>query len=138
MSPKRFGIFSITALRIALGIVFLWFGLLKFTPYNPVYDLIHSSFPLLAEGWGLILLAAFETTIGLGLLFNIYPKLIHPILIAHMAGTFGTFITAPEIMFHPHFPILTLSGEFVIKNLVLAMGGLAVLWHQKRHGSPHS
>ena len=35
---------SIVAMRLALGIIFLWFGLLKFYSPNPVYDLLKATF----------------------------------------------------------------------------------------------
>ncbi|MBX4211411.1 MAG: DoxX family membrane protein [Candidatus Yanofskybacteria bacterium] len=132
MSPRQLSAFSISGLRISIGIIFLWFGLLKFTSYNPAYDLIHASFPLLSEGGGLLFLAALETIIGIALICNWYPKVVVTVLVLHMIGTFGTFLTVPGLMFDPHFPILTMEGEFVVKNLVLATGALAVLWNSKK------
>lgn len=122
----------IIALRISLGLVFFWFGVLKLFGYNPVYELVYSSFPWFAYGAGNLILGIGETLIGLGLLTNIFSKVTHTFLILHLAGTFTVFITGPEIMFSPYFPILTLSGEFVFKNLVLAMSGLVVLTYSKK------
>jgi uncharacterized membrane protein YkgB len=50
----------------------------------------------------------------------------------HLAGTFMTFYAVPEIMFDPRFPILTLEGEFVVKNIVLAAAGMVVMIHEHR------
>jgi uncharacterized membrane protein YkgB len=126
---------SVVGMRMALGVIFFWFGALKFTGQNPVYEIIQASFPFLAEGPGNYFLASLETLIGLGLFLNILPKLIHLALISHLLGTFGVFITAPEIMFEPYFPYLTLEGEFVVKNLALAMGGIIVLLYTSRYGT---
>ncbi len=117
-------------MRISLGLIFFWFGALKLSGNNPVYDLVYASFPILADGIGNYALSVLEIVIGIGLLCNIMPRLVHTVLLFHLAGTFATFITAPEMMFEPYFPILTLAGEFVVKNLALALGGIIVLLHQ--------
>ena len=122
----------IIALRISLGLVFFWFGALKIFGYNPVYEIVYASFPWFAYGAGNLILGIGETLIGLGLLTNIFRKLTHAVLILHLAGTFTVFITGPEIMFNPYFPMLTLAGEFVFKNIVLAVSGLVVLTHGKK------
>ena len=124
---------SIALLRIAIGIVFFWFGALKVTGFNPVYDIVYASFPFLAAGIGNLLLGGLETLIGLALICNVFQKTTHFTLLLHLLGTFGVFITAPQIMFAPHFPMLTLAGEFVIKNIVLAMGGVVVIHYHMRH-----
>lgn len=121
----------ITCLRWSLAIIFVWFGLLKVFGFNPVYDLIASVTPFLAEGTGLVLLGVFETAIGVGLLVNKYRTLIHTLLVLHLAGTFLTFITGWSVVFDPNFPVLSLGGEFVVKNLTLAIAGLVVLFYNK-------
>ena len=110
-----------------------WFGLLKFSGYNPVFEIVNASFPFFASGIGNYILAIFESLIGLGLMFGAIPKIIHFFLVFHLLGTFSTFVVAPEIMFYPRFPFLNLNGEFVVKNLALAMGGLVVLWSQPKY-----
>jgi uncharacterized membrane protein YkgB len=121
---------AVILLRWSLAVVFIWFGLLKVAGYNPVFDLVHSVLPFMAAGAGLKLLGVFEVAIGLGLILNRKRILTHVILILHLSGTFLTFVTAPSIVFIPHFPILSLAGEFVIKNLALAIAGIVVLIHE--------
>ena len=124
---------SIALLRIAIGIVFFWFGLLKVAGFNPVYDIVYASFPFLAAGIGNLLLGGLETLIGFALICNAFQKTTHLILILHLLGTLSVLVTAPHIMFAPYFPLLTLGGEFVIKNIVLAMGGVVVIHYHMRH-----
>ncbi|MBI4137352.1 DUF417 family protein [Candidatus Roizmanbacteria bacterium] len=119
-------------LRISLGLVFFWFGALKVAGFNPVYDIVYSTFPMLASGTGNIVLGAVEAVIGILLLLNVFVALAHILLILHLSGTFLTFISAPELMFDPYFPVLTLAGEFVFKNAVLAFAGLVVFAHEER------
>ena len=123
---------SIRWLRISLGIVFFWFGILKVFGYNPVYHIVYSTYPMLASVQGNFLLGLLEAAIGVGLLINIFPKLLHVVLVAHLIGTFVTFISAPEMMFSPFFPVLTLEGEFVVKNITLVVAGIVVLLHENK------
>lgn len=127
----RYETFLVTALRVALGAIFVWFGVLKIFGYNPVYDIIYASFPWFADGVGLIILGAVETLIGAGLLFNFLPRITHAALILHLLGTLTVFISGPEVMFQPFFPVLTLAGEFVFKNIVLVIAGLVVIGYRK-------
>ena len=124
---------TVALLRIAIGIIFFWFGALKLVGYNPVYELVYASFPFLADGVGNLLLGGLETAIGVALILNLFPKTTHAALILHLTGTFSVFLVAPALMFQPHFPMLTLAGEFVVKNLSLAMGGIVVILYHLRH-----
>ena len=119
-------------LRFSLAIIFIWFGLLKVAGYNPVLELVASVSPWLSVGVGLIVLGIFETLIGIGLLVNRARLLAHGLLVGHLLGTFVTFITGFSVVFSPYFPVLTLDGEFVVKNLVLATAGIVVLLHQSK------
>lgn len=127
---RRYENTLVVLLRLSIAAVFIWFGLLKVFGFNPVFELVHSVAPFMAVPPGLIVLGCFEALIGLGLLLNKLRTLTHLLLLLHLAGTFITFITAPEIVFTPAFPILSLSGEFVIKNITLAIAGLIVLLHE--------
>lgn len=117
----------LAGLRLSLGLIFFWFGILKVFGYNPVYDLVYAVHPILVTATGNFLLGAVEALIGLLLLINVLPRVTHIVLVVHLFGTFLTFLTAPELMFDPHFPVLSLAGEFVFKNVTLAMAGLVVL-----------
>ena len=121
-------------LRVVIGVVFIWFGALKILGYNPVFDLIYNSMaPFLASGVGLIVLGIVEVFIGAMLLSNRARFLTHLLLVLHLLGTFSTFIFGWHVIFDPYFPILTLAGEFVVKNFILVMSGLVVLIHKSRH-----
>ena len=124
--------YLIMGLRVSLGFIFFWFGALKVAGYNPVFEIVYSTFPLLAQGTGNAALGIAEAVIGAALLLSWFPLFIHALLIFHLSGTFLAFFSAPELMFDPYFPILTLSGEFVFKNATLAIAGLVVLIHERK------
>lgn len=121
----------ISGLRISLGLIFFWFGALKIAGYNPVYEIVHSTFPFFATETGNVMLGTIEIALGVGLLLNIFPVIVHIALVLHLLGTFATFFAAPELLFAPSFPILSLQGEFVFKNVTLVMAGLAVLGYER-------
>lgn len=114
-------------LRGSLALVFLWFGLLKLAGVSPVRGIIESSYPVLTA-WPILYkgLAVFEIAVGVGLLI---PALNTPALIgmlAHLAlATAGVLFSADA--FSPTFPVLTVIGEFVVKNVVLIAAGIALL-----------
>lgn len=129
---SRYRSFILDGLRISLGLIFFWFGALKIFGYNPVLEIVAATFPFFATAGGSILLGILESLIGVGLLANVVPQIVHWALLLHLAGTFTAFSLAPELMFDPYFPVLTLAGEFVFKNATLVMAGLVILAYRKR------
>ncbi|MDP3795393.1 MAG: hypothetical protein Q8R13_05770 [bacterium] len=128
----RYEDLAVFALRLSLALVFIWFGVLKIFGFNPVFDLIAVVTPALASGAGLAALGVFETAIGLALALNRARFIIHTLLVLHLLGTFIVFVTGFDIVFAPYFPVLSLDGEFVVKNAVLVAAGLTVLLHEPR------
>jgi uncharacterized membrane protein YphA (DoxX/SURF4 family) len=122
--------YSLPFLRIGMGIVFLWFGALKFFPgLSPAMDLAVSTIDVLTLGLipanlSLILLATLETAIGLGFLTGRYLRLTLVLLVFQIAGTLTPLALFPGEAF-VQFPFVpTLEGQYIIKNLVLIGAGL--------------
>jgi putative oxidoreductase len=131
--PRKYEDFLITTVRVSIAGIFVWFGALKVLGYNPVYDLIyHSIAPVLASGTGLMVLGLFEVAIGLLLFSNKAIKITHTLLFLHLLGTFSTFLFGWDVVFDPGFPVLSLGGEFVVKNAVIALSGLMILVHESK------
>jgi uncharacterized membrane protein YkgB len=118
---------GVRMLRIALGIVFTWFGLLKVIGQSPVANLVADTVFWVSPEFFVPLLGVWETAIGLGLFFSLALRLTLLLLWIQMIGTFSVLIVQPDIAFQGGNPfLLTTEGEFVIKNLVLIAGGLVV------------
>ena len=70
--------YGILLLRISMGLVFLWFGALKFFPgLSPAADLAtrtieRLTFGLIVPEVSILILAVWESLIGLGLIFGIF------------------------------------------------------------------
>jgi uncharacterized membrane protein YkgB len=114
-------------LRIGLGIVFFWFGILKFFPgVSPAEELVRNTIYFLDPNIFVPILAAWETLIGLGLITGKFMRLTLMLLFLQMPGTALPLIILPDIVWNI-FPYgLTLEGQYIIKNLVLIGAGLVL------------
>ena len=123
---------SLLATRIALGIIFLWFGLMKFLPVVLPIDLLAErtltiiTFHLFRPETCLHVLALFECIIGFGMLTGRFLRLTVFLLFLQLPGTF-----LPLILLHHEtwvrFPLVpTFEGQYIIKNFVLISAGLIV------------
>jgi uncharacterized membrane protein YphA (DoxX/SURF4 family) len=123
---------SLVILRIALGIVFFWFGVLKFFPgLSPAQglatDTIDSlSFGLIPGNVSIVLLATLECAIGLGFITGKFMRVTLVLLIFQMIGTITPLFLFPGATFEemPYAP--TLEGQYIIKNIVLVSAGLVL------------
>ena len=112
-------------LRISMGIVFIWFGVLKFFPgVSAAQDLAIRTIELLTFGLVsevLIIngLALWEVVIGVGLISGKFLKATLLLLLLQMIGTFTPIFLFPSEVFNqiPYAP--TLEGQYIIKNIVI-------------------
>jgi uncharacterized membrane protein YphA (DoxX/SURF4 family) len=123
---------GIDFLRLSLGIVFFWFGVLKFFPgMSPAQELAARTiqvltFGLIPSSVALPILAAWECLIGVGLIFGLYMRVTLLLLVLQMMGTVTPIFFFPGETFTvvPYAP--TLEGQYIIKNLVLISAGLVL------------
>ena len=123
---------GVPILRVALGVVFLWFGVLKFFPgVSPAETLAARTIEQLTFGAirpnvSLPVLAARESLIGVGLILNVWMRGILLLLAIQMLGTFTPLILFPTETFSvwPFLP--TLEGQYIIKNIVLIGAAMVV------------
>jgi len=123
---------GILLLRISLGIVFFWFGFLKFFPgLSPAQDLATRTMEILTFGLlrpqlSIYILATWECLIGLGLITGWFMRATLLLLFLQMMGTITPIFFFPaEVFTHiPYAP--TLEGQYIIKNMVLISAGLVI------------
>ena len=116
---------SILFLRIAVGVIFFWFGVLKFFPdLSPAQDLASRTIDKLTGGFipshtSLPILAAWECAIGIGLLTGKFLRATLALLFLQMLGTITPVFFFPDETFtrFPYAP--TLEGQYIIKNLII-------------------
>ncbi len=118
---------GITFLRYSLGLIYIWFGILKPFGLSPAQELVENTVywfdnpktfvPIL--GW-------WEVVIGLTMCIRPLIRVSIFLLFIQMPGTFLPLILLPEVCFN-NFPFgLTLEGQYIIKNLIIISAALVV------------
>ena len=118
---------GITFLRYSLGVIYIWFGILKPFGLSPAQELVENTVywfdnpktfvPIL--GW-------WEVAIGLTMCIKPLIRVSIFLLFIQMPGTFLPLVLLPEVCFN-NFPFgLTLEGQYIIKNLIIISAALVV------------
>lgn len=123
---------GIVLTRIALGVVFAWFGALKLIPgASPAEGLASRTIERITFGWvpletGLVILAIWEVLIGLGLLAGRFLRATLLLLFLQMAGAMLPLVLFPGETFRTFPWAPTLEGQYIIKNVVLIAAAIVV------------
>jgi putative oxidoreductase len=121
---------ALPALRMVLGLLFVWFGGLKVVGVSPVAALVAQTLPVASPHLVVLVLGVAEVGLGLVLMTGRFLRVVLPVLALHLMGTFATFVMAPHLMFRGHDPLLlTADGEFVMKNVILIAATLVLIAH---------
>jgi uncharacterized membrane protein YphA (DoxX/SURF4 family) len=123
---------AVTALRVSIGVIFLWFGVLKFFPsLSPAEPLASETLAILTLGIvpsriALLFLAAFECGIGLCFVTGTFARYALPLLCCHMLGTALPFLFFPTQLF-VRFPFVpSFEGQYIMKNLIIVSAALTI------------
>lgn len=120
---QRYGVLM---LRISLGIVFFWFGVLKPFGLSPAEELVRNTVTWFPPEYFVPILGVWEVAIGLCLLFRPLVRVALFLLFLQMPGTALPLALLPDVCF-THFPYgLTLEGQYIIKNLTLISAAIVV------------
>lgn len=131
--------FGLKALRISIGIVFFWFGILKFFPgMSPAYELAVNTISVTTFGYIpdstiIIGLAIWEVAIGIGLLTGKLMRLTLLLLFLQMPGTFLPVFIFPELVFNSIPFVPTIEGQYIFKNLVLISAAIVLGGFLEKH-----
>lgn len=123
---------TIKLIRLSLGIIFIWYGILKFFPtLSPAEELATKTIDILFFGLinpllSIKLLAFLEVGIGLGFILGLYTRLITIVFIGHMLFTFTPLFLLPELSFTYAPYAFTLVGQYIVKNIVFILAGVLI------------
>ncbi len=117
---------GIPALRVALGVVFIWFGGLKVIGGSPAADLVAATVYVVPPELFVPILGVWEVLIGLCLLYRPLIRVGILLLFLQMPGTFLPIVLLPEVVFVTFPHELTVEGQYIIKNLVIIGAALVV------------
>lgn len=121
---------SIALLRIAMGMVFFGFGVLKFFPgVSPAEELVTRTFDILTFGMvtgqsAMIATAIPECLIGISLITGVFLRAGVALLFVCLAGIMSPLV----LLFGELFPAggPTLEAQYVLKDVVLVAAGLVI------------
>ncbi len=124
---------SYQVIAISIGIVYLWFGLLKYFPeMNPAENLAQNTisvltFNLIPPNISIILLAIWESVLGILLILNIYNKTVIAAALIHIIFTFTPLFIFPKQIFIDAPFQLSLLGQYITKNFII-VSALSILY----------
>ncbi|MBI5667705.1 MAG: DoxX family protein [Chloroflexi bacterium] len=118
---------SITLLRVSIGIVYIWFGALKFVPgLSPIEGFIREALPFLPGDLFLPFLAAWEVLIGVLFISGRFTRITILLMLAQMGGAMSPLLLATDKVFN-HFPYgWNLVGQYIFKDIILVSAALVV------------
>ncbi len=115
--------------RVALFVVFFWFGFIKLFGISPAGPLAEA---LTAKTVGpelfdplFKILAFIECAIGVLFLFPKTVRVTIPLLLVHMVVVCSPLVLVPELTWQQPF-VPTLEGQYIIKNLVIVAVALGI------------
>ncbi len=112
-------------LRFSLGLVLLWIAALKFADPSPVRGLLAASLPFLASNAFVYAVGALEITAAVLLFAGLWVRYVGLGVLVLFGGTLTIFLVAPMVSYGQHgFPFLTLLGQFLLKDAVLAAAAI--------------
>lgn len=123
---------GLTLLRLALGMVFFWFGVLKFFPgASPAEQLAGRTIETLTFGAipqdvALGILAVWEVAIGIGLFLGRWMRAVLLLLFVQMLGTITPLFLFPTETFTVFPFVPTLEGQYIIKNVVIVAAAIVL------------
>lgn len=117
---------SINLMRIALAIVYIWFGALKIFGLSPAGELVSQTVYWFNPEIFIPILGICEVLIGFGLLIRKLIPVTIVLLLLHMFATLIPFFILKSSCFEifPYEP--TLAGQYIVKNIVLISGALII------------
>lgn len=108
--------------RIALSVIYVWFGVLKIvgeSPANPlVASLLERTMPFVSFEIFIVWFGLFEVVIGLLFLLPKADRISLPLFIIHMITTTMPLFLLPAMIWSKFF-VPTLEGQYIIKNVAL-------------------
>src|SRR5919202_5096061 len=111
-------------LRMSLALILAWIGALKFADPTPVVGLLQASLPFLALPAVVYLLGVVEIATAILLATGTALAYAGLVTVGLFAGTLTIFVIAPGVT---GFPLLSLPGQFLLKDLGLMAAAVSVV-----------
>lgn len=129
---NAFKMMGMPVARLALCIIFFWFGVLKIigaSPANPlVSDLLSVTLPFMSADQFIFSLGLYEMAIGIAFLVPRLERLAIFLLLPHLFVTAAPLWLLKPITWQSAF-VPTLEGQYIIKNLLIIATAVGIAAH---------
>ncbi len=123
---------AVPVARVALFVVFFWFGLLKVIDVSPADPLVEAllgkTLPFIPFAPFRIFFGLYEMVIGAAFLVTGMERLAIAMLVPHMAVAALPLVILPELTWHSVL-VPTFAGQYIVKNLVIIAVALSLAAH---------
>ncbi len=113
-------------LRYSLGLIFVWFGLLKVIGFSPATELVAHTVYWVSSTWFVPFLGWWEVIIGVCLWYKPLIRMGLLLMSVQMVGTFLPLVLLPDVVYQNNLFYLTLEGQYIVKNIVLIGAALVI------------
>lgn len=123
---------GVALLRISIGVIFLWFGFIKYFPgFSPIEGLAIRTmtvltFDIFSPGTMAVALATLECLIGIGLVTGKFLRSTLILLFFQLVGAISPVFIFPDEVFNIIPIVPTLAGQYIIKDTVLISAGILI------------
>lgn len=125
LTPRNIDTFS----RVALFLVFAWFGFLKIVNISPARDLVlsllHQTLPFVGDQSFMVFLGVAEVLIGILFLFRKHTRVAVIALLIHMTTTFLPLFVLADVVWQVTL-VPSLVGQYILKNVALVALALSI------------
>lgn len=108
--------------RIAIFIVYFWFGAVKLTGMSPAGPLVHALYdatiPFVPFSIFYVMFAVFEMVIGVLFLIRGWERVALIFIALHLVTTGLPLIFLPHFTWQAFF-VPTIEGQYIIKNILI-------------------
>ncbi|MFH5885603.1 hypothetical protein ACG2F4_14930 [Halalkalibaculum sp. DA3122] len=112
--------------RLSLGLIFIWFGLLKPFGAKTATSLLAHTIYFFPPETVLPMLGWWEVAIGITLIFKPWVKYSIILQFIRIPGTILAFFIHPDVCFVQIPFVPSPEGQYLIKDLIILFAGIAI------------
>lgn len=109
-----------------MALILIWIGALKFVDPTSIRELLAASLTFLAFNGFVYVLGTLEIIAGILLIIRKGLRYIGLLCVLLFIGTLTIFLIAPTVTYAHGFPFLSMTGQFLLKDLVLAAAAVSI------------
>ena len=112
--------------RLSLGLIFIWYGLLKPFGAKTTTSLLAHTIYIFPPEFVLPILGWWEVAIGICLIYKPLIRVSIILQVIRIPGTILAFLIHPEVCF-VHIPFVpSPEGQYLIKDIAILFAGIAI------------